>query len=288
MFFPQAGAPDPNKSKPIQAVHARAIKNNQSGLNFQESDFESPETLELINDLSSEEFKIRNDAINELSKSNDPNVLDSLIKLLSRGDIVSRRSSAYVLGNLHKPEVIYLLSRVLKEDDEELIANSIGALENIVLNRNEQYELVIDTKINLEKIDIVSKALIECLEKLKKNEDYYYTSLSAALLLGHLGKPEAVEILVDCLSNSDEDISNREQAKDSLGKIKDTKTLEQVSPFLSDEYPMRTRQYALDIVSKLAESKIMTDSTVNSLKKCLRDPDTRIRLIATEIFKKLF
>ncbi len=269
MFFlsiSPTGPSDPGKNRPIQALQSRFRKRLGA------SPLLGQEVLNLVNDLGSESFDVSNNAINKLSEmTQDKSLFTELVKLLNKGEIVSRRSSAKVLGNLKNISAMSFLAGVLKEKDNDLVINSIDALETLVLKNK-------DT-ISLADMNLVTKELAACIE----NNEYYQVSLNAAMLLGQLGKPEAVEMLVSCLQNGDEDVSNRERARDILCGIKHKETLEQVTPFLSDEYSMRTREYSASVVNSLAESNITSIEITDSLMKCLDDiTNTRLRRIAAE------
>ncbi|MBI3590662.1 MAG: HEAT repeat domain-containing protein [Candidatus Melainabacteria bacterium] len=271
-----SGAPGPAKNQLLQTPEVAAQDDQESGLTFEEGDFESPEVFELITNLGSPDSGLRTDAINELRNNNDlnsdPNIFDALIELLSKGDIVSRRASAQILGSLNNTRAISPLAKALQDKDNELVLNSIDALETIVLgNKN---------KISQTSIDLLAKILVECLEE----NEYYDVSVNAAMLLGQLEKAEAVEMLATCL-RADNDISRRERARDILCGIKDKKTLEEAIPLLSDEYDMRTREYAASIIAKLAESNITSDEATSALAKCSRDPNARLRSIAEEFLR---
>ncbi len=280
---PPGPAPKPLPIKTVETQKTLAIETkDDDDLSFDENEFESPKTLDLLIDLDSDDFNTRNKAINELSKNKDEALFNALVKVVAKSEGVLRQSSIKVLGGLNNIQAAYSLAPLLKEEDTELVLDAIDALENLLLTINERNELELKKNIDSKHLDFASQALIECLKKYENTDEHYYLSLSAALILGHLGKTEASEILVGCLGNSSEKMRNRKQAKDALSNIKDIQTLEKVAVLLSDKYPMRTREYAGEVVNNLAKLGVANTSTTDALVTCLKDYDNRLRRIASE------
>lgn len=229
-----------------------------------------PKTNKLIENLGSPDNKVRNEALDKLTEiiqlqiDDSDTVFDKVSRLSVQGDIISRRSSINVLSNLGRTKAIYTLTGILeREENSELIGNSISALECLILTRGENDELVINPKIDSHKIELTSKALIKCLQKFKDNENICFNS---ALLLGHLRKPEAIEILVKYLSNDAEHIPNREMARDSLGKIKQEEALKQMLLILLNEKTTgRTKGYAASAAKQLIQSNLTISPETNAL-----------------------
>ena len=105
-----------------------------------------------------------------------------------------------------------------------------------------------------------------------------YERINAAVVLGKIGDPRAIEPLISALQDSDSDV--RQYVVEALGKIGDPRAIEPLIKVLNDSNEVMRKQ-ATDSLSKFGTS------AVNPLIKALKDSHEYTRKHATEALGKI-
>lgn len=214
------------------------------------------------------------DAIEELGKHAQPEVVSTLASYLSDSRSVVRETVARALGETHHPDAFEPLAKRLVEassEDRSAIVQGLGVLgdrraASILLTLAEE-----DAQFNFRVTDALTKlgsAIVPKLIEIAEG-DSLTSAMISVIALGRLKETKALEVLHTLCES--ESATIRTHAVEALGKIANSKSIPELIPRLKDQN-LGTR-----INTVIALGQINDERSVKALLSALNDSDDDVK-----------
>ncbi len=115
-------------------------------------------------------------------------------------------------------------------------------------------------------------ALLQCLQDAQEDKDLRW---AAAYALGQIGDARAVDALLPCLQDAQEDKDLRQEAAKALGQIGDTRAVEALLPCLQDAQENKDRRQAVAYALGQIGDARAVDTLLQCLQNAQEDKDLR-------------
>ncbi len=226
----------------------------------------------LIQNLDSPDPETRTQTVLELSKSEDPEVINLLTKFIDERKDSTACCAASALGAIGNSKAISFLTRMSQRREPLQLQYSMNALG----------KLLSQPDANKQDIEEAIETLIKLLNH--EHKDVRYNTI---IMLGDLGEKsitseESVDSLIKCLS--DKDISTRRLASEALGKIKNPKAI----PHLANLFINEREDYEVNWNAACALTKINTPEALDALFVGLTNSNPIVKLFSLEAISKSY
>lgn len=278
---------------------------------------EEQTTPQLIQELNSEETKIRSNAAEQLGNRKVKEAVPHLIKALKDKDFTVRRYAAKALGRIEDIRAVTALIEVLKNNQEnwsvkkeaaEALVNISDSAAFLPLIDTLKYECEIERKKNdlypppkhgyISADEYIEKEFLEQIENfIKKSQEEKYIDLllkhihdnkapkvfryQLAIILGGMERQEVIPVLIECLKKSSRGYL-RAQAAFLLGKMKVQEAIPALELALKDQYLDNGSTVSKKVGEQMIENYNKTDGKeiFSAIKIEKEDDHYRVRAYA--------